>query len=113
MDDAMPAVPSGDPPAARRRNRRLGLLGRVLAALGGGYAFCWGLMALINAGGYALGLAFHDAESLGAIIGFLVYLAVFLWAFAARSLPRVWIVLLAGGALMTAAAWLLQSRLVA
>ncbi|MFT3778409.1 MAG: iron uptake protein [Ottowia sp.] len=86
---------------------------RVLAALAGGYAFCWGLMALINTGGHALGLPFHDAEHLGALLGLLLYLVVFLWAFAARSLWRVWAVLGGGGALMAGAASLLQSRLVA
>ena len=45
------------------------------------------------------------------ILAFLVYVAVFLWAFAARSLVRVWVVLLGGGALMAGAASLIQLML--
>jgi CHASE1-domain containing sensor protein len=41
----------------------------------------------------------------------LVFLGVFLWAFSARSLARVWLVLAGGGALMTGAAWLVQRAL--
>ncbi len=85
---------------------------RVLAAVLGGYAFCWGFMALVNAGGYALGMAFHDAEQLASILGMLVYLIVFLWAFGARRLMPVWLVLLLGGGAMAGLAWWAQARLV-
>jgi len=47
------------------------------------------------------------------MLGILLYLAVFLWAFAAPSLARAWAVLAGGGALMAGAAWLMQSRLLA
>ena len=90
---------------------RLAALWRTLAAILGGYAFCWGFIALGVAGFYALGMAFHDAEHLSSILAFLVYLVVFLWAFAARSLVRVWVVLLGGGAFMAGAASLIQSML--
>lgn len=90
---------------------RLAALWRALAAIGGGYAFCWGFVALGVAGLYALGMAFHDAEHLSSILAFLVYVAVFLWAFSARSLVRVWVLLLGGGALMAGAASLIQSML--
>lgn len=85
---------------------------RVAAALLGGYAFCWGFMALGLSGLYALGLSFHDAERLSAMLGLLLYLVVFLWAFAARSQSHAWALLAGGGALMAGAASLLQSRLV-
>ncbi len=78
---------------------------------GGGYAFCWGFVALGVAGLYALGMAFHDAEHLSSILAFLIYVAVFLWAFAARSLVRAWVVLLGGGAVMAGAASLIQLML--
>jgi glucan phosphoethanolaminetransferase (alkaline phosphatase superfamily) len=91
---------------------RAHLVSRILAALLGGYAFTWGTVALGVAGFFAAGLEFHDAEHLSYLIGFLVFLTAFLLAFSARSLPRVWLVLLGGGALMTAAASLLQGRLV-
>ncbi len=91
---------------------RLHIALRIAAAVLGGYAFTWGFMALGMAGLFALGLEFHDAESLSAIVGILLYLAVFLWAFAARSLRRVWLVLAGGGALMAGAASLVQWGLV-
>jgi hypothetical protein len=47
----------------------------------------------------------------GHILGFIVFLVAFLWAFAARSVARVWLVLAGGGALMAGAAWLLQRAL--
>lgn len=97
-------------PAARPR---LHAALRIAAAVLGGYAFTWGFMALGLAVLYALGMAFHDAEHLGAMLGILLYLAVFLWAFAAPSLARAWAVLAGGGALMAGAAWLMQSRLLA
>lgn len=91
---------------------RAQLLARIAAAVFGGYAFCWGLVAIGMAGLYALGMPFHDAEHLSAMVALLVYLVVFLWAFAARSLPRVWLVLAGGGALMAGSASLVQSVLV-
>lgn len=91
---------------------RAHVLARIAAAVFGGYAFSWGLVAFGMAGLFALGMPFHDAEHLTAMLAMLVYLAVFLWAFAARSLPRVWLVLAGGGALMAGAASLLQATLV-
>lgn len=88
------------------------LLSRVLAALLGGYAFTWGFIALGTAGLFALGLEFHDAEHLSAMLGVLLYLAVFLWAIAAGSLRWVWAVLAGGGALMALVASLVQWGLV-
>jgi hypothetical protein len=46
------------------------------------------------------------------LLAFLVFLAVFCWAFAAPRLARVWAVLAGSGALMTGAAWLAQRALV-
>jgi len=81
---------------------------RVAAAVLGGYVLCWGFIALALAGLYALGMPFHDAEHLSAMLGLLLYAAVFCWAFFARSLARAWWVLAGGAALMTAAASLVQ-----
>lgn len=83
-------------------------MGRSTAAVLGGYAFTWGFMASAVAALFAAGMDLHDAESLAAILGFLVFPTVFLWAFAARSLLRVWAVLAGGGAVMAGAASLLQ-----
>lgn len=85
---------------------------RIGAAVLGGYAFCWGFIALAMAGLYALGMPFQDAEHLSAMLAFLLYAALFCWAFVTRSLVRAWAVLAGGGALMAAAASLLQRALV-
>ncbi|MFC4819090.1 iron uptake protein [Dokdonella ginsengisoli] len=92
---------------------RSAVLLRIATAVLGGYVFCWGFIALAVAGLYALGMAFHDAEHLGAILAFLLYLTVFCWAFVTPNLPRAWIALAGGGAAMAAAASWLQHFLVA
>lgn len=89
------------------------LLGRIAAAVLGGYAFSWGFIALGLAAMYAAGLSFHDAEHLSAIVGMLLFLVVFCWAFVARSLPRVWLLLAGGGALMAGGAEFIKRALVA
>lgn len=83
----------------------------VAAAVLGSYAFTWGFIALGVAGLFALGMEFHDAESLASLLGLLVLLVTFLWTFAAKQLSRVWIVLAGGGALMAGSASLIQSVL--
>jgi hypothetical protein len=85
---------------------------RSAAAIAGGYAFTWGFIALGLASLFAAGMQFHDAESLASILGFLVFLVVFLWSFAARSLRRVWVTLLGGGIAMAGAASLIQSAII-
>lgn len=90
----------------------LPVVNRIAAAILGGYAFTWGFMAVGTALLYAVGMAFHDAESLSAIVGFLVYLILFLWAFAAPRLLRVWLVLVGSGAVMAVTASLIQSQLI-
>lgn len=91
--------------------RALPLLSRIAAAVLGGYVFCWGVVALGLSGFYTAGMAFHDAEHLSSILGLLIYLVVFCWAFAAQRIGRVWLVLLGGGALMAGAGQLLQRSL--
>lgn len=88
------------------------IVGRIAAGVLGGYVFVWGFVALGLAGFYSLGMPFHDAEHLASILGFLLYLIVFLWAFAAQNLNRVWFVLIASGVLMAAIAALLQHLMV-
>ena len=87
------------------------LSSRVAAALLGGYAFAWGLNALLTASLFMAGLEFHDAEFLGSSLGILAFLAVFLSAFVVRRIVRLWIVLAGGGALMAGAASWVQSLL--
>lgn len=91
----------------------LSLIHRLAVALFGGYAFTWGLVAFGVAGLVALGADFHEAETALLLLAFLVFLPLFLWAFAAASLVRVWAVLGGGAVVMTAAAWGLQRVLIA
>lgn len=87
------------------------VLGRIAASLLGGYAFTWGITTLGITGLVALGVDYHEAHTVLMLLAFLFFLGAFLWAFAARSLARVWLVLAGGGLAMTAAAWALQNRL--
>ncbi|SEL61984.1 hypothetical protein SAMN05216359_11278 [Roseateles sp. YR242] len=91
-----------------RASLALPLILRITAAVGGGYVFCWGFVALGLAGFYASGMSFHDAEHFSGMLGVLLYLVVFCWTFAAKRLARVWAVLLVGAGVMTGAAALVQ-----
>lgn len=85
---------------------------RIGAAVLGGYAFCWGFIALALAGLHALGMPFHDAEHLSAMLGLVLYVTAFCWAFLTSSLAWAWWTLAGGGALLAGAASLLQIALV-
>ena len=90
---------------------RLHVASRIAAGIFGGYAFTWGFIALGVGVLFAAGMPFHDAEALSYIVGFLVFLTMFCWAFAAGSVTRVWLVLGMGGALMAGVATLVQRTL--
>ena len=96
---------------ASSRVPRLHVAARVGAAVLGGYAFAWGVVAATTSLLFAARVEFHDAEFLGAVTGLLAYLVVFLWAFAARRLAVAWLVLAGGGALLAGTASLVQSLL--
>lgn len=81
---------------------------RIAAAILGGYAFTWGFTAFGIAALVALGVDFHEAETGMLLLAFLVFLSLFLWAFAAANVVRVWGLLGGGAVLMTVAAWALQ-----
>ena len=84
------------------------LVARIAAALLGGYAFTWGFVSCGVAGMAALGVDFHEAETAMLMLAFLLFLGVFLWTFACRSIVCVWAVLAGGGAIMTLTAWAIQ-----
>ncbi|WP_306392282.1 iron uptake protein [Telluria beijingensis] len=86
---------------------------RTAVAILGGYAFTWGVIALGIALLYTAGMEFHDAEHLSYIIGFLVFLTAFLVAFATQRLGKMALILVGGGAAMSAVAWWLQSLIIA
>lgn len=84
---------------------------RVLAGVVGSYVFTWGFIALLATSLLSLGVEFHEATNLAAMLGFLVYLGAFCYAFVAEALGRVWFILAGGGALMTLAGWWLSRSL--
>jgi hypothetical protein len=88
------------------------ILARIVAGLGGGWVFTWGVVTLGISGGVAAGVEYDDVRTLMYLLAFLVFLGAFLWAFAAKSVLRVLLVLAGGGAVMTGAAWLITRSLV-
>lgn len=89
----------------------MAIVSRIAASLLGGWAFLWGFVTLGITALVAAGVPYGDAQTLLNLLAFLVFLGLFLWAFAAASVTRVWLVLAGGGAAMTAAAWLLLQTL--
>lgn len=81
---------------------------RTTAAILGGWLFSWGFVACSTAALVGLGAEFHDAETALLMLGLLLFLGVFLWAFAARSVWRVCAVVVGGAVCFNTAAWLLQ-----
>ncbi|MEC9313309.1 MAG: iron uptake protein [Pseudomonadota bacterium] len=84
---------------------------RIIAAILGGYAFTWGFSVLGITSLVALGIDFHEAQTGLSLIAFLVFLGLFLWAFAAKSMIRVWLVLAGGAAIMMLIGTVLQNSL--
>jgi len=87
------------------------VLSRVCASIFGSYLFTWGFIALGATALLAAGLEFHEATDLVSMLGFLIFLTAFCFAFIAASLARVWLVLGGGGALMSLAGWWLSRSL--
>ena len=84
---------------------------RVLAAVLGSYLFTWGFIALGSACLLRAGVEFHEATYLTSMLGFLVFLAAFCFAFIAARLRNVWGLLAIGGGAMTLAGWWLSRSL--
>lgn len=109
VHDLSPELPSSLPPASTRTSPAARhVASRIAAALLGGYAFVWGVATFGITSLVAWGIDYNEARTTLMLLSFLVFLGVFLWSFAARSLARVWLVLAGGGAALTAAAWSLQ-----
>lgn len=86
------------------RKLPFGLVLRLLGAVFGGYALT--VLTVVAAGAVMarLGMARSEAAVLAAMLGFVVYLALLLWAFSIRSVARLWLVL-AAGAMAMAVLW--------
>lgn len=90
----------------------LQIVSRIVAGVGGGWAFTWGVVVLCISLLVAAGVPYDDARTFLYLLAFVLFLVLFLWAFAAKSLLRVWVVLAGGSALMTGAAWWVSRSLV-
>lgn len=92
------------PPAAEWR-RKLGILLRVVAAIGGGYA-----LAALAATAAALALPMQRADAVltGMLASFAVYCGAVIWVFAARDALRAWLGILLPAALLAGIAFLAQ-----
>lgn len=75
------------------------MIARITAAVFGGYAFSAALIALLAVLMPVAGMARGEAALLASMLGFLIYLVALIWAFAERSVGRVWAVL-PGGAVL-------------
>ena len=78
---------------------------RALAAVVGGYALATASGILLS---WALPMPRFEAVTVAVLLAFVVYTAAILWAFAARSLWRMWLGLLLSTALCGAASLLLR-----
>jgi hypothetical protein len=71
---------------------RLAVAARIVAALLGNYALCAAAVALgALALPWAFGMARGEAVLLASLLGFVLFLVTLIWAFAERSLWRVWL----------------------
>lgn len=84
-----------------------------ICTLLGAYFFSWALTAFGIVILVALGVDFHEAETAMILIAFLVFLPLFLWAFACSRRRFVWAVLAGGAACMFDTAWALQQWILA
>ncbi|MDW5443640.1 iron uptake protein [Polaromonas sp. SM01] len=98
------SIPYADHGVARIA--RVGL--RVLGAVFGGYALTALSVTWAGAVMVRLGMARGEAVVLAAMLGFVAYLALLLWAFSVRSVARLWGVLVGGAMVMTGLLWLVQ-----
>jgi D-alanyl-lipoteichoic acid acyltransferase DltB (MBOAT superfamily) len=75
---------------------------RVLGAIGGGYALT--ALSVVTAAAVLarLGMVRSEAVVLAAMLGFIVYLALLIWAFSVKSTARLWLAFVAAAAVMAA-----------
>ncbi len=88
--------------------QRLSVALRVLGAVLGGYAFSAALVALLALILPLVGMPRSEAVVLASMLGFLIYLALLIWAFAERKLWRVWAGLGAGTAMALLLVWIFK-----
>lgn len=84
------------------RKRPMAMALRVLGAVGGGYALTALTVATAAAVLARLGMVRSEAVVLSAMLGFIGYLVLLLWAFSVTSTARLWLALAVGAAAMGA-----------
>ncbi|MDF1641527.1 MULTISPECIES: hypothetical protein [Thalassolituus] len=84
----------------------------VVAAFLGGYLFTWGLVSLLISGMVYLGGDFHNAETIGFLLAFPIFLFMFFWIFIGQRRWLPYGTAFIGGVSMTAAAYGLQTQLI-
>ena len=92
------------PDALYRLPAWLALALRVVGAIVGGYAVTALAVAACSAALAHAGMVRSEAVALCAMLGFVFYLVLALWAFSVRSVMRLWLVL-GGLAALLAALW--------
>ena len=75
----------------------VGVILRILLGVLGGYALAYGIVALMTVL-LALAMPRGEAFVLAAMLGFLIYLVILVWAFAERNLVRLIVVMPLGAA---------------
>lgn len=66
------------------------IIQRIVAAALGGYVLAAAISACLSYLLPGLSMSRADATLVGFLISFLIYVAVVIWVFAARSLSRLW-----------------------
>jgi len=92
----------------KARRERSSIVQRIALAVVGGYALSSALAAVAALGLSAL-MPLSEAVVLMAMLVFVIYLVVLIWAFTEPRLHRLWGVLGLGGAGAFAALWLLRA----
>ena len=95
-------------PAVVATHPSLGICLRLIAAIPGGYALTAATVAALGGVLPLIGMTRSDAVALSAMLGFLLYLILLLWAFAQRSLARLWGVFAGGLAICGALLWIMS-----
>ena len=84
------------------------VVSRVALGVIGGWAFVWGFVTLSTTLLVGAGVGYHEALNAAYLLAFVLYPAIFCWAFATRDLSRAWLWVAGGAKLMTGAAWWLS-----
>ncbi|WP_320820736.1 hypothetical protein [Thalassolituus sp.] len=84
----------------------------VVAAFLGGYLFTWGLVSLLISGMVYLGGDFHNAETIGFLLAFPIFLFMFFWNFIRQTSWLPYVMTFVGGAIMTTLAYGLQTLVI-